>query len=165
MKFYIFRHAETFSSKYGISYGKDNLQSPILFGGKEAIIKLANYLKDIFSDFNVSSPYERCKETVEIISKITDKQFVFDKRIGEYMNISYEKLKKRLLDFLNEINKKGYKSVLICTHGAVVSLLVHLICDINLEETVPLSEYKDTGDLVVIEDKTVKTIDFNHERS
>lgn len=161
MKFYIFRHAQTFPSREAVPYEKDNFNTPILYEGKDATFNLANYLKNISSDFNVSSPYERCKETVEIISKITNKQFIFDKRVGEYVNISYEELKKRLLDFLHEINKKSYKSVIICTHGAVMSLLIHLICDRNPGETVPLSEYKDTGDLVIIEDKVVSIINFN----
>lgn len=162
MKYYIFRHAETFPSKNaGGMYDGDNYHTPILYGGKDVTIKLANYLKDIPSDFNVSSPFERCRETVEIITEITGKKFVFDDRVGEYFQISYPDFRARIENFLKEVTEKGYQAVLICTHSAVISQLVHLICDANPEENIPISEGKNTGFLIVVEDRKFKEINFN----
>ncbi len=161
VKYFIFRHAETFPSKYSVPYEKDNFNAPILYEGKDATLNLANYFKNIPSDFNVSSSYKRCRETVKIITQITGKKFIFDSRIGEFYQIEYEKFKKRIKDFVRDIKKKGYQSVIICTHGAVMSLLVPLLCGKKPEEQIPVNEYKDTGTLVIAEDKVIKTIDFN----
>lgn len=160
-KYYIFRHAQTFASKYFVDYEGDNFSTPILHEGKEAILKMANYLKDIPSDFNVSSPYLRCKQTVEIISQVTGKEFIFDDRIGEYYQIEYPDFRARVVDFLEELKKKNYQSVVICTHGAVISVLMHLLFDKIPEQNIPFNEYKKTGVLVIIKDGNFQEIDFN----
>ncbi len=163
IKFYIFRHAETFPSKNtaGI-YDNDNFSTPVLYSGIDITIKLAQYLKNVPSDLNVSSPFERCKETVEIITQMTGKEFIFDERVGEYFQISYLDFRARIEDFLKEVKEKGYKDIIICTHGAVISQLVHLLCDDKPEEDIPISEGKNTGVLIIIEDKKFKEIDFNN---
>ncbi len=161
MKFYIFRHGETFASKTFTPYEGDNFNTPILYEGKDTTIKLANYLKDVPSDLNVSSPYERCRETVKIITEITGKEFIFDDRVGEYFQIEYEKYKGRIVNFLEEVKQKSYQDIVICTHGATMSMLVHLLCDDSPEEKIPVSEFKQTGVLVIIENKTIKEVDFN----
>lgn len=162
MKFYIFRHAETFPSKnMGGIYDKDNYTTPILYEGKDTTIHLANYLKEIPSDLNVSSPYERCKETVKMISRISGKEFVLDERIGEFYQIEYKEFKERIKDFLKDVRDKDYQNIVICTHGAAMSLLVHLISDREPEENIPISEFKKTGVLIKVENKNFQEIDFN----
>jgi broad specificity phosphatase PhoE len=172
MKYYIFRHAETFPSKtQGGIYDGDNFKTPILYEGKDITVKLANYLKDIESDYNVSSPYERCLETIKIISEITGKEFVIDERVGEFFEKEYLDYRKKIEEFLAEIKQKNYSSVIICTHGATMSQLIHLICDENPEEYIPVSEYESTGILVIVEDKQslrpnglkeIKKVNFNY---
>jgi broad specificity phosphatase PhoE len=162
MKFYIFRHAETFPSKNtGGIYDENNFATPVLSSGKDITIKLAQYLKDIPSDLNVSSPFERCKETVEIITQVTGKKFIFDERVGEYFQISYPDFRARIEDFLKEIEGRDYQNIIICTHGAVMSQIVHLLCDDKPEEDIPISEGKNTGILVMVEDRSIKEINFN----
>ncbi len=161
MKFYIFRHGETYYNKqYGL-YDKDNFQTPLLYEGKEVVERLANFLKDIPSDYNVSSPFERCRETVKIISEISGKEFLFDERVGEFYKENYQEYREKIEDFLKEVEEKGYQSVIICTHGATMSQLIHLICDESPEKEIPVSEYDSTGVLVVIEDRKIREIDFN----
>ena len=61
MNFYIFRHGATYYSKYDISYGEQVETAEILPEGIAAVKRLGKYLKNIDTDFNVSSPYQRCR--------------------------------------------------------------------------------------------------------
>lgn len=122
--FYIFRHGETFASKGGVGYGDKVFTAPILEEGIPTLERMGEYLKDKETDYNVSSVIERCKQTSGIISRITKKQFVFDKRLNEPFMESFENIKKRLSSLLGEIEEKNYKSILICTHGAIIGALL-----------------------------------------
>jgi len=122
--YYIFRHGLTYALQTSTSYGDSILTAPIIDEGREAIEKIGEYLKDKMTDFNVSSPIIRCKQTSGIVSKITGKEFVFDERLTEYNMESQTSLEDRLKSLLSEINEKDYEKIAICTHGAVISVLI-----------------------------------------
>jgi broad specificity phosphatase PhoE len=54
----------------------------ILPEGIPAVKRLADYLKDIKTDINFTSPYLRCKQTVDIISKVSGGNLMSTKDYG-----------------------------------------------------------------------------------
>lgn len=165
--FYIFRHGATFATLSGSGYGDHILSASIAQGSQDVLTRIGEYFINIDTDINISSPLLRCKQSVEIIGPIAGKKFIFDERVSEFSTVkneildeSLEEFKKRLKDLLSEIDKKKYQSILICTHGAVVSGLSKLLTggDFNLED---VSTYPDPGVLMTITDKKVSEINFN----
>lgn len=165
--FYIFRHGATFANLSGTGYGDQVLSASIAQGSQDVLTRIGEYFKNIETNINISSTLVRCRESVAIIGPIAGKKFVFDKRVNEFSTVknevldeSLEDFKRRLKDLLSEIDKKGYKSILICTHGAVVAGLTCLLTrgDFNLED---VSAFPDTGVLVTVQGKKVSEINFN----
>lgn len=165
--FYIFRHGATFATISGTSYGDQILTASIAQGSQAVLTRIGEYFMNIDTDVNISSPLLRCRQTAKIVGKVAGKKFIYDERISEFATTAndfltepLEAFKKRLLDLLTDINKNDFNSVLICTHGAVISGLINLIKkgDFNLEE---ISAYPDTGVLVIINGKEVSEINFN----
>lgn len=161
MRFYIFRHGQTFATKFGRPYGLTIFSAGILEEGKPALIKMGQYLKDIPSDFNVSSPFRRCKQTVEIISKESGNSFSFDKRLGEYLLETRANCRKRINSLILEMESLGYETVLICTHGAVISELMNLLLP-GVYSPGTGFRYPDPGVLIIVEDGEYKEISFNN---
>ncbi len=158
--YYIFRHGQTKYSKYRLPYPKDNRLVEILPEGKVAIERLGKYLKDIKSLKNFSSEYYRCRETVKIIGKISGLKFKKDKRLNEKSGENFSDFKTRVKDFVEEIEKKEYKTVMICTHGAVIAAIKKMLLKKNLRIT-DLLFYPKTGVLLIVKGKEVEKIDFN----
>lgn len=164
MVYYIFRHGETKESLTNTDYSVSNVYSAkILPMAKSKIVKIAEHLKDIPTDFNVTSPYPRCLQTVEIVKEITKKQFTEDERLGEFVfqkGETFDVMTKRIQSFLVDLQKKDYKSVAICTHGGIIAGLKHLLTEgkYNLND---LRDYPHTGVLLKIEDGNVEYFDFN----
>ncbi|HBP51546.1 MAG: hypothetical protein US68_C0010G0044 [Candidatus Shapirobacteria bacterium GW2011_GWE1_38_10] len=162
-KYYIFRHGETYNSKNRTNYPINNFEVKILPEGIPVIKKLATYLKEVKSDFNVSSEYLRCKQTTEIVTKITGKNFETDSRINEFSRKlaqeSFEIFSERIRNFLDELNSKNNKTVIICTHGAVIAGLKSYLLK-NTFERDDLIDYPRPGVLLKIEDRKIETIDF-----
>src|SRR5437762_1931158 len=122
--FYIFRHGETFATKLEKGYGRKVFSAPLLDEGHPAIERIGEYLKNIETDFNTSSNVKRCRQTVEIVSQISGKQFIFDKRLNEFFLETYWHFRRRIKGVLKDIDQKGFSSVCICTHGACIAMLV-----------------------------------------
>ncbi len=164
MELYIFRHGLTEQVKQNINYTIENVRTAeLLPEGLPAIEKLALYLKNIPTDYNVASPFVRSVKTVEIVENITGKKFVFDNHLGEYVfqeGESFGQMAGRIRDFLNDLEQKHYSSVAVCTHGAIISGLKYLKTkgEFKLPE---LTDYPLPGVLTIIKDKTVSEIDFN----
>lgn len=164
MNFYIVRHGETKESK---SYKEYNVQSirnaPILDESKTTIVRIASFLKNVETDYNVSSPYFRCRQTVKIIEDITGKAFVFDERIGEYLlavnEETHQELVSRLKDFLQDIKDSKFKNVMICTHGGVIAALKHLIIEGEFKHE-QLRDYPESSIITVIKDHRIEELNF-----
>lgn len=161
-KYYILRHAQTYASKHNVSYGdgEENFNTHILPEGIPPIERVAKFFKEEGIDRYISSEYIRCKETARIISKATGMEFVFDKRLNEYLNESSENLLERLKNFLEDIESKGYNSVALCTHGAVIAAIKHLLIRGSLQGEL-LYDYPPPGILLIIDGKKIHELNFN----
>lgn len=166
-KFYLFRHGDTFVTKgqrvwyypsflpeTAFTYGTKVFSASILDESKPTIQKLAEYLKHIPTDFNASSQFRRCRQTVQIVEKITHKEFVFDKRLNEFVFEAPWKFKHRIKNFLADLKANDYDSVAICTHGAVIALLINIL-------TGKKAGFPKPGVLVKIENDEITYKDFN----
>ncbi len=161
--FYIFRHGLTYAVKTGTAYGLGFLTAPIIDEGVPSLEKMGQFLSKYPTDFNVSSPLRRCKQTAEIITRISGKKFVFDRRVREFFLETGGMVRRRIKSLLSEIDRRGYEKVAICTHGAIISALITQIT--AREEKVPeydLFHYPPSGVLVIVEDGKVEEINFNH---
>lgn len=159
-KYYIFRHGQTRNSKYHLPYSKDNRKIKILKDSIPAIKKMAEYLKNITPDLAASSEYLRCQQTTKIVAKITATKFKKDSRLNEFGNETFLQFKKRIKDFLEEVEKNKYQTVVICTHGAVIAALKNLLIKGRIKKG-DLLFYPKPGLLLYIEGKKVKKFDFN----
>lgn len=158
--YYIFRHGETFATRQKRWYWHKLYSATILEEGKPSVLRLADYLKKIATDYNVSSPFLRCRQTAEIVSVTTGKEFKFDTRIGEHTFELPWEFKNRILNFINEMENSDKQNILICTHGVIIQMLIRYLAkdSLTLHERIvaPLP-----GVLTVIKDGKLKEIDFN----
>lgn len=166
-RFYIFRHGETFATlhknpqRFGAvqAYGRKLFSASILEEGKPAILRLGEFLKVRSTDFNACSQFKRCKETAQIVTDITGKGFVYDKRLNEIVFETVGHLKNRVKSFLDFVEEHEYKNVAICTHGGVIAVLKNLILKGEYNWGVR-NDYPGPGVLIIIEDGEYKEIDF-----
>lgn len=158
--FYIFRHGETFATKGGVGYGDKVLTAGILEEGIPTIKRMGEYLKTVETDYNVSSEINRCKQTAGIVSNITGKEFVLDKRLNEPYMESFQNVKDRLESFLQDIDGKNYHTILICTHGAIIgTLLGFFTTQFFAEEN--MYNFPLPGVLTIARGITIQQINFN----
>lgn len=162
MDYYIFRHGQTYFSKFNVHYGKKVETAEILPEGIPAIKRLANYLKDVKTNKNFTSPYLRCLQTAEIIKKEIGWQFEIDQKLHDYNRYieSVSDMVKRIQSFWEELEQKNFQTVAICTHGYPTSTLTQLITKGSVSEA-ELDGYPETGVLTIIKDGKVELIDFN----
>lgn len=167
--FYIFRHGNTKNTegvnsiiKRFVSVGGGPRDLPILPKSEFALKQMGEYLKDIPTDANFMSPYLRCRESSKIVGDISGKEFITDERIRELRDDmdGFINFKKRINDFLREIEEKGYSSVAICTHGAVIAALKHLITEGRFFYLQGV-DFPSPGKLMIIKNKKVKILNFN----
>ena len=159
-KYYIFRHGQTRNSKYHLPYPRDSRSIEILPEAVPALEKLAGYLKNIKSDYNVSSEYLRCRQSAAIVTKISGLEFEIDPRLNEKSGESFEDFKKRVKSFLEDMEKENHKTVVICTHGAVIAALKSLLLKGSFRRR-EIVFYPRPGVLLSIEGKKTEKIDFN----
>ena len=137
---------------------------PILPENHKSLEKIGKFLKKIHTDANFTSPFPRCKESAEIVSEISGKVFRIDPRISEFEgNTSFEKFRHDVKSFLEYIKKQNYSSVAICTHGAVIAAIKHLATN-NSFYVYQVLDYPSPGNLVIIKNGKIETIDFNESR-
>lgn len=157
--FYIFRHA--LATKSLIGYGDKIITAEILPEGIPPIQKMGAYLKKIKTDYNVSSEFLRCQQTAVIIAKITGKKFKLDKRLNEYNQEEFKHFAKRVNDFYDGMQQSNHRSILLCTHAAVIAVLIQLMKGTAFDETLFRTSNPRTGVLTIVEGGEIKEIDFN----
>jgi broad specificity phosphatase PhoE len=160
--YYILRHGETFATRSGMGYGFRIFSAPILPQAVGPLKKMGNYLHDVDIDFSISSALIRCRQTAEIITKESGKEFIFDKRLNEYFLETFGHLRKRLQAVLTDIDNNDYKNIMICTHGACIAMLISILTARH-EKPVSFSlfQYPPPGVLTIIRDNSVQEINFN----
>lgn len=158
MTYYIFRHGLATKSKTG--YGKHITSAKLLPEAILPIQRLAEFLKDKSTRYNASSEFIRCRETTKIVSKITGKKFVFDKRLNEFYDVPFEEFVDRIKNFLREMKEKKYESVALCSHAAVITIILKLLKNEEVTDNDVYTNYPLPGVLVIVEDKKIEEIDF-----
>lgn len=167
--FYIFRHGNTKNTE-GVSSlirhltpdGGGPMDLPILPKSKYALEKIGKYLKGIPTEANFTSPYLRCKDSSKIVSEMSGKVFKEEERIRELTrNIKgFVGFKGRVKDFLKEVEDKNYSAVTICTHGAVIAAIKHLVTTGKFYYFQGI-DFPAPGNLMIIKGKKVEILNFN----
>ncbi len=157
MKLYFIRHGQTNENKNGIMQGQ--IDGTLTELGKKQAEKSIEQLEAINLDIVYCSDLGRAKDTAEIINKKLNLEIIYDKRLRErYFGIYQNKHKslfnvekfisendkrleffsvkkdnqiiERIFLFLNDLEKKEYKNVLIVTHGGIITQIKYM-CDKN----------------------------------
>lgn len=152
---YLVRHGLSTLNKRG--YGRKKLTADLLPQGIIESEKAAHYLKNIPDSYNLSSEIPRCKQTAEIITRITGKSFHFDKRLTEFYHETFTDFKKRIIDFLENLSTVPEENIIICTHAAVIVAIKYLL----LEDKFIFKNLSDEpleGEIIVIKNKKHKKI-------
>lgn len=157
--YYIFRHGETFATKrWKGFYGWRVFSAPILQEETPMLYRMAEYLKDKPTDFNASSTILRCRQTAGIISEVTGKEFSYDVRLREFFFETFGQLRRRVRSFLEEVDAQHYRSVAICTHGAVITQLTKQLLSTS---TIPIKRvFPKPGELYIIKNGSLEKISF-----
>lgn len=152
-KYYILRHGEALSNKKDIiSCWPEKGRFPLTQKGREQIKTAAKKLKNKKINLIFSSDLLRTKQSAEIASKTLKIKIRFDRRLREYnLGIyngkpieefrkkiplkkrfrnepaegeTYTDIRKRIYNFLKEINKKySHKNILIVSHEVPLTML------------------------------------------
>lgn len=154
---YLFRHALATENKDG--YGDEILSAKILPVGIPPTERMAEYIQRLPKSVNWSSELLRCAQTTNIITKITGRIFVSDARLNEYYNESFEAFRKRIASWLDGMMTLHPSIVLVCTHGAVIAGLKHLIIEGEFLESQSF-DYPKCGQLLVVTRKRSAVLDF-----
>ncbi|MCK4520685.1 class I tRNA ligase family protein [Candidatus Parcubacteria bacterium] len=164
-KYFILRHGESECfKKHILSYKNKGAGCPLTKKGREQIKKAVQELKKEKIDLIFSSDFLRTKQTAEIISKEIGKKVKYDKRlievnigifdgknIKEYRKLfegkidkfdkrpfkgeSYTDVKKRVYDFLKEVDKKyKNKNILIVSHGGPILMAESIVKGFSQQE-------------------------------
>jgi broad specificity phosphatase PhoE len=167
--YYIFRHGNTKNTdrknlivKLITKNGGGSMNLPILPKSKPALIQIGKYLKDKNIDAFYTSPYLRCKQSSKIVEKEIGKKFIPNEKIRELRSDikGFMGFKTRVRNFIKEVNDKNYKAVAVCTHGAVIAALKYLLTRGKFYYFQGV-DFPKPGNLIVIEGKKIKVIDFN----
>lgn len=158
--YYIFRHGETFSTRDGIPYGDRQFEAEILPQGVPAIKRLAEHLKATHFDYYYTSELLRCLQTSQVVASALGVEFEKNKLLNEMLEPTFEEFRERVQNFINETEGREHKTYLLCTHGAVISALKHLLVFGKYEKE-NLLDYPIPGTLMVINSSGSEIVDFN----
>jgi len=159
--YYIFRHGQTFATVRNSGYGLRRLSAGIVDSARPTIIKMADFLKTVPTDLNLTSPIPRCEQTAQIITLETGKKFTTDWRLTEMME-PVAILRWRVNSLIKQIEKSEFETTLICTHGAVIAALVSLLTKHKFGAN-DLLDYPPPGILIKIQNGKVEEYDFNSD--
>ena len=152
----------TYFAKNNIPYGDQVESAEILEEGIPTIKKLGEYLKDIKTEVNYTSPFKRCIQTSGIVSEITNKKFEVDGKLRDWdpRHETVEEMIERLLSFCRNIENTNHNSLSICTHGYPINALIAYFTkrEIKVED---LDNYPNPGVLTMIAEGKVNYKDFN----
>jgi len=166
VKLYIFRHGITYFSKNRLPYGDSIETAEILPEGIPAIKRMGNYLRDVHTDSNFTSPYKRCIQTSLIISGVSSKKFKMDTNLRDWdpQKETVEGMIKRLYRFSAQLATNNHTSVAICTHGYPINALIAYFTKGTIDKG-DLDSFPDPGVLVIVDNKKVVYKDFNQANS
>lgn len=153
MILYLFRHGETYYSKYDVSYGDAIESASILPEGKKQAEKIGLRFKNEGVSTIYSSPIKRCIQTVKAIKKgypqtrIVYRQSLEEEKISRGLE-NLEDLRIRMGEFLLEIKNSDLQKVGVCTHGWPIAVLIAILKKGRVERK-DLDNYPKSGELVI----------------
>jgi broad specificity phosphatase PhoE len=141
-------------------YGDRQLTAEMLPEGIPAIKRLSEYVKGIESTQNLRSELLRCKQTVEIVTKITGKEFTEEPLLNEFMEASFEEFHKRMDTLISKLEGQENQTYLICTHGDVIAAFRYFLTqnEFLIEDH---TDYPRPGTLAIIKGGEYELMDFN----
>lgn len=160
-KIYLFRHGETIATQNRFQwYGIHFFSADILPIGVPTIEKLGEYLKDVKTDLNLTSPFKRCKTTSGIVGKKSNKEFTWHSLLTDHFFIVPPLIfKRRVKRFYKEIMQSSAESIAVCTHEAVIKAIYNLYCKEN-NFKMDLKLNSKPGVLTILSNGEVQQISF-----
>ncbi|MGQ9909187.1 MAG: histidine phosphatase family protein [Candidatus Flexifilum sp.] len=144
---YIFRHGLATRSRTG--YGDQILTATLLPEGIPPIERLAEHMKAYPCDIGLRSELIRCQQTADIVSRATGYPFAPDPRLNETIDETFDSLRERVRAFIADYAASPHRHLWICTHGAVIAALKHLLT--RGEFTPPSqNDYTQPGELLIV---------------
>nr|MDD3720466.1 class I tRNA ligase family protein [Candidatus Gracilibacteria bacterium] len=187
-KVLLVRHRESEKNVLGIEDCVDPNKYSLSEKGKQEALNLAEILKNEKIDVIFSSPFKRCLQTVETISKNSGKEINIDERlreinVGKYdgkainweNKFNNEKIGEtgesqvecydRIKDFMTQIvsENKG-KTILICSHGDPLLLAKKVIKDFDFDNKNIRKEMypsKENFDVAYVYSNTLQEVDLH----
>src|SRR3989338_3069655 len=101
-KYYLFRHGHTevtnqqANTGLPIHYDETNLSAPILPEGMQVLERMGRFLGSQNISGWFSSPLLRCRQTCDVISAVTGKNFEFEEGLAEDETQTLEQKEQRL---------------------------------------------------------------------
>jgi len=119
---YLVRHAKAGSRQ---DFDGDDRERPLTNSGRKQAAALAERLSAISPSVIVSSPYQRCIETVEPLAIAIGAQVQTDDRLAEFLDSVSAAALAKLHDMLRLLPDRA----VICSHGDVIPALVETLTD------------------------------------
>lgn len=155
---YLVRHGLATLDPQG--YGDRKLTAGLIPGGVRAIGHIARFLKDVPASFNVSSDVPRCRETAAIITRITGKVFIFDKRLTEFHRETFAEFLTRVESFTRDLSRIPQDNIVVCSHSAVITGIKDLLTKGAFAYEKEY-DYPKEGELVIVHKGESRTLNFN----
>ena len=190
-KYFVMRHGEALNNTENIASGKNPKWDKLTDNGKEQVKNKIPEIEKLNIDFIISSPFNRTKQTSEIISKgIGNKEIVFDERmeeidigvfedkdIKEYrkFNSTIEEhfikrpengenlmdVKCRVGDFIYEINKKYNNKNILVVAHSESSFMLFSSAHGLTQQETKDLLDKDDENITFINNAEIKELDFS----
>ena len=146
-QWYIFRHGLATRSLNG--YGDTILTAEVLPEGIAPVRRLGAHLKSFPYDIGMRSEFIRCQQTAAIVSEITGRAFTPDGRLNEKYQETFGQVKVRVEQFIADMQATPHQNIWVCTHGAVIAALKHLLTRGEHSEAFEM-DYIQPGELLVV---------------
>lgn len=154
---HIFRHGLATHSRTG--YGDRILTAEVLPEGIPPIRTIGKYLATVPYDFGARSELIRCRQTADIVTELTGRPFTVDTRLNEQIDESFEAVRDRVRAFVDEMNASPHQHIWICTHGAIIAALKHLVTTGTFTRANE-NDYTQPGELLVIQGGAASVMRF-----
>jgi broad specificity phosphatase PhoE len=163
MLVYVARHAEAEHNVHDLSHDVGALDVPLTSNGIEQATALAEKLRNVKLEAIYVSQLLRTKQTAAIVNTTHGVNLIPDARINDIVTgmvgrpfsefrqalatssdpwntrlgsgESFEDEKARAIAFLRDLKKKGYRCVLVVTHGGIANIMFGLAHNLNNEQT------------------------------
>lgn len=143
-----------------MDYGDDQYTAEILTDAVPSIKRLGMYLKNIHTDKAYTSELLRCLQTSQIVTDMTGKEFEKFPLLNEFTEKTFEEFKKRAQKLIDKLEENKKTTYLLCTHGAVISALKHLLIFGEYKHE-NLMDFPVAGSLMIIDRSGSEVMDFN----